>query len=65
MREPDTCGMTEEKDYSSLVDPFWGHGAIQTLETTGMVEFNHKKLTEMRIPVRELEQGGELKFYLK
>ena len=29
------------------------------------VEFNHKKLSEMRIPVRELEQGGELKFYLK
>ena len=29
------------------------------------VEFKGKKLAEMRIPVKDLEQGGELKFYLK
>lgn len=30
-----------------------------------VVEFNHKKLAEMHIPVWDLEQGGELKFYLR
>lgn len=30
------CEMPEQEDYSSLVDPFWGHGAVQSLETVGM-----------------------------
>ncbi len=29
------------------------------------VQFNGRDLTEMRVPVREMEQGGELKFFLK
>ena len=36
MTTSNICEMPEQEDYSSLVDPFWGNGAVQSLETTGM-----------------------------